>query len=245
MSAINFRPSLALVLAHEGGYVNHPRDPGGPTNQGVTQRVYDAYRDYHRQRRQSVKAVLSSEVSDIYNKNYWKLVRGDSLPVGLDYCVFDFAVNSGVSRAVRYLQRAIGVVDDGVLGMISMAALDKLCKQDGCETLIAQYCANRLAFLRNLGTFPTFGKGWTRRVIGAKPGAQKEDYGVIDYATFMAREKPLIIMPQPIGSVNNETAGKAFAPVDTFILAPTICSVADLKTLSFQNDDLAALIAAG
>src|SRR5690349_19262882 len=101
MSASNFRTSLGLVLAHEGGYVNHPKDPGGATNFGVTQKVYDAFRKYHGLKTQSVKLIATSEVSDIYNRNYWKLCRADSLPCGLDYAVFDFDVNSGVSRAVR------------------------------------------------------------------------------------------------------------------------------------------------
>src|SRR6476661_8579982 len=130
MAASNFRPNLSLVLAHEGGYVNHPKDPGGATNQGVTQKVYDAYRAYHGHKMQSVRDIKDSEVSDIYNKNYWRLIRADSLPCGLDYAVFDFAVNSGVARATKYLQRLVGFTGndvDGIVGMVTVAAAEKAC----------------------------------------------------------------------------------------------------------------------
>ncbi len=244
MAAANFRDCLALVLAHEGGYVNHPADPGGATNFGVTQKVYDAYRDYNRSKHQSVRHILTSEVSDIYNKNYWRLVRGDNLPCGLDYAVFDFGVNSGVSRAVKFLQRVVHVLDDGVIGLVTLSAVEKAYVKDA-EALIAQYCANRLVFLRALPTFPVFGKGWTRRVIGAKPGAQAADYGVIDYATGMAKKRPLTVMPDVVGSINDEVPGKAIAPIDTYTTAPPVHTVNDVKNLSLANDELAALIAAG
>ncbi len=244
MAASNFRRSLSLVLAHEGGYVNHPRDPGGATNNGVTQAVYDAFRKYHNLKTQSVKEILSSEVSEIYAKNYWKLVRGDSLPCGLDYAVFDFAVNSGVSRAVRYLQRLVGVADDGALGMISLAAIEAATKADE-EKLIVQYCANRMAFLKSLGTFDTFGKGWTRRVVGSLPGVQETDSGVVDYAVTMARRDNVIQLPTSIGTRQGEAAGKATAPLKsaTFVEAPGVSSLVELQHLAANNDILAARIA--
>ena len=100
----NFDKSLALVLVHEGGYVNHPKDPGGATNRGVTQAVYDAYRKTRGKAGQSVKFITDEEVNAIYKFQYWDRVQGDLLPAGLDYAVFDFAVNSGVGRASKYLQ---------------------------------------------------------------------------------------------------------------------------------------------
>ncbi len=243
MAASNFRRSLSLVLAHEGGYVNHPRDPGGATNKGVTQAVYDAFRKYHNLKTQSVKDILSSEVSEIYAKNYWKLVRGDSLPCGLDYAVFDFAVNSGVSRAVRYLQRLVGVADDGALGMISLAAIEAAAKADE-EKVILQYCANRMAFLKSLGTFSTFGKGWTRRVVGSLPGVQETDSGVVDYAVLMARRDNVIQLPTSIGTRVAEVAAKATAPLksDTFVEAPSVSSLSALQQLAIGNDNLASRI---
>ena len=247
MAASNFRASLSLVLAHEGGYVNHPKDPGGATNQGITQKVYDAYRRYHGLKPQSVRDIRDSEVSDIYNKNYWRLVRGDSLPCGMDYAVFDFAVNSGVSRAIKYLQRLVGVADDGVIGYVTLAAVEAAVKANE-EATIAQYCANRMAFLRSLGTFATFGKGWTRRVVGYASGVQEKDSGVIDYATMMARRDATYLMPSQIGTFAGEEPGRAVVPdtADSYPVAPPTRSASDLKgTLPDINDQLAAIIAGG
>jgi lysozyme family protein len=248
MAASNFRPSLSLVLAHEGGFVNHPKDPGGATNQGVTQRVYDAYRRYRGLKPQTVKNITPTEVSDIYLKSYWKLIRGDSLPCGLDYAVFDFAVNSGVSRAVRYLQRLVGVYDDGAIGMITLDAIEAVIRVDE-EAVIAQYCANRMAFLCSLNTFPTFGLGWTRRVVGYAPGVQEQDTGVIDYATFMARRDESYKMPSQIGNFEGEIVnGKAVAPLEpeTFVVAEPVSTKEQVKLslaeIIKQNDLLAAAI---
>lgn len=236
------------MLAHEGGYVNHPKDPGGATNQGVTQKVYDAYRKYHGQHTQSVRNISPTEVSEIYAKNYWRLVRADSLPRGFDYAVFDFAVNSGVSRAIRYMQRLVGVDDDGIIGVMTLGAVEDYARRDE-EGLIAQYCANRLAFVRSLKTFPTFGKGWIRRIIGYTPGVQENDKGVIDYATMMARRDAAYTMPLAIGSKPGEPeSAKAEAPLEneTFVTAPTVSTVEEAKLtlaeLIANNDDLASKI---
>ena len=154
----NFDKCLALVLVHEGGYVNHPKDPGGATNRGVTQAVYDAYRKTRARPIQSVKFIADDEVKAIYRFQYWDRVQGDLLPRGLDYAVFDFAVNSGVGRASKYLQAVLGVAQDGVIGARTLAAIQSP------TNAINALCDRRMAFLRNLRTFLTFGKGWTRRV---------------------------------------------------------------------------------
>lgn len=248
MAASNFKPSLALVLAHEGGFVNDPRDPGGATNQGVTQAVYDAYRKYHGLKTQSVKLIAPSEVSEIYSKNYWRLIRGDSLPCGLDYAVFDFAVNSGVTRAVKYLQRLVKVPDDGAIGLITLSAVEDHMRRDE-EATIAQYCANRLAFLQSLPTFKVFGKGWTRRVVGMTPGVQAKDTGVIDYATYMARRDTAYTMPAEIGKLPGEVPVKAIAPLtpETFVEAAPVANKEEVKVAALnivaQNDQLANIIA--
>jgi lysozyme family protein len=162
----NFASSLAAVLVHEGGYVNDPQDPGGATNKGVTQHVYDDWRRSRGLEPRSVRSLEQSEVEAIYRKLYWNAVRGDDLPAGVDYCIFDFAVNSGAIRAARYLQRAVGVADDGVIGPMTLAAVNA---KPPCET-IAAVSAARLAFLGQLPTFQRFGKGWTVRVgeVGLK-----------------------------------------------------------------------------
>lgn len=151
---------LPHILKHEGGYVNHPKDPGGATNKGVTQKTYDSWRDRQGQPRQSVRSISDSEVSAIYRRDYWDAIKGDDLPAGVDYAVFDFAVNSGIDRASRYLQEVARVAADGKIGPATLAAVAALSPANVINSL----CDARMAFLRGLRTFPTFGKGWTTRV---------------------------------------------------------------------------------
>lgn len=239
MSAKNYKPALSLVLAHEGGYVNHPRDPGGPTNKGVTQRVYDAYRKVRGLAVQTVKLITADELAELYRKQYWWLVKGDDLPAGLDYAVFDFGVNSGISRACRYLQRTVGVHDDGIIGDETLTAVYAEARKDEVA-LIERYCANRMAFLNSLKTFATFGTGWTRRVIGYKPGFQDNDSGVLDYSVVMAKKDIAfgdgaagVALPVEIGSKPGEVAGKAIS--DDY----------DSWPMATQNDYLADIISKG
>lgn len=154
----NFEKALALVLKHEGGYVDHPKDPGGATMKGVTQAVYNAYRKIRGRGLLSVKYISDEELRAIYKFQYWDRVHGDFLPSGLDYAVFDFAVNSGVRRASKYLQAVLGAAQDGVIGAKTLAAITSP------EKTINALCDRRMGFLRNLRAFMTFGKGWTRRV---------------------------------------------------------------------------------
>lgn len=151
---------LPHILKHEGGYVNHPKDPGGATNKGVTQKTYDSWRDRRGEARQSVRSISEAEVSAIYRRDYWDAIKGDDLPAGVDYAVFDFAVNSGINRASRYLQEVARVPADGKIGPATLAAVGALSPTHVINSL----CDARMAFLRGLSTFPTFGKGWTRRV---------------------------------------------------------------------------------
>lgn len=207
MSASTFKQALALVLAHEGGYVNHPKDPGGATKMGVTQRVYDGYRRRNGLPLQSVRFITNGEAAAIYKQQYWNPIQGDKLPTGVDYAVFDFAVNSGVDRASRYLQAAVGADIDGHIGFLTLNDL----KDDEPEKVIVRLCADRMAFLRSLGTFSTFGRGWTRRVVGAQDGFQASDNGVIDYAVNMTRAEP-VALPKPTfigGKVNEPQTAKA------------------------------------
>ena len=111
-----FDTCLAETLKWEGGWSNHPRDPGGPTMRGIIQRVYDGWRDNHGLPRRSVREIADHELRDIYRRSYWDQVRGDELPPGVDLAVFDFAVNSGPARAAKYLQRVLGVKVDGHIG---------------------------------------------------------------------------------------------------------------------------------
>lgn len=156
----NFAPSLAAVLRSEGGYVNDRRDPGGATNQGVTQRVYDDFRRRQGLDPRSVRGIEASEVAALYRRNYWDACRCDDLPGGVDYFVFDFAVNSGVNRAIRYLQRAVHATEDGQIGPATLAAVRAVAP----SLIVNDMAASRQAFLEQLPTFDHFGKGWTRRV---------------------------------------------------------------------------------
>jgi lysozyme family protein len=167
-----FKEALDAVLAHEGGYVNHPDDPGGPTNFGVTQAVYDAYRRSNGRARQHVQNIARNEVEAIYRRQYWDAVKGDDLPPGLSYVVFDGAVNSGPGQSVKWLQRALGMTRvDGVLGQVTMTAIRDWPGGDYDE-LIARICERRMAFLQALKTWPSFRNGWTRRVADVKKRGQ-------------------------------------------------------------------------
>jgi lysozyme family protein len=165
MTYINFDMALDLVLEHEGGFVNHPRDPGGATMKGVTQAVYDAYRKVRGRGPQFVRHISGDELQAIYKFQYWDRVQGDLLPRGVDYAVFDFAVNSGVSRASKYLQAVVGAKQDGVIGARTIAAIDDPAR------VINALCDRRMSFLGKIGTFAIFGRGWTRRVQGVRAKA--------------------------------------------------------------------------
>jgi len=209
-----FTGCLPLVLAHEGGYVNHPKDPGGATNKGVTQKVYDNYRRNRGVEPRSVREITRAEIRDIYRFQYWDMVNADRLPPGLDYAVFDYAVNSGPNRAAKDLQRVLRLNQvDGQIGEGTIRAACDAANADE-EQLIADYCNRRMRFLRSLRTWGTFGKGWKRRVEGDMDGAQiTGDKGVIDYATAMARQDlsfplPKAELPTAIGDKEGEESGK-------------------------------------
>jgi len=207
-----FAGCLPLVLAHEGGYVNHPKDPGGATNKGVTQAVYDSYRRNRGVEPRSVREITRAEIRDIYRRQYWDMVNADDLPAGVDYAVFDYGVNSGPNRAVKDLQRLLGVGVDGQVGQETIEAVRKAADADEVK-LITDYCNRRMRFLRSLRTWGTFGGGWKRRVIGDFDGTQASDHGVIDYAVQMATQDlqfpiPKSALPSAIGAKEGEESGK-------------------------------------
>lgn len=199
----NFAKCMEVVAVFEGGYINHPKDPGGATNLGVTQAVYDSYRRKKRQKTQTVKNITKAERDAIFRFQYWDPVQGDNLPTGVDLAVFDYAINSGVGRATRSLQKVIGAKEDGQLGLNTLKSVQyeyDFNKQD----LIRLYCEDRYAFVKKLSTFSTFGKGWTRRIMGNKGGAQETDNGIIDLATMMAMNETVTKI-----TATDLTAGKA------------------------------------
>lgn len=181
-----FDTCLRWTLGYEGGYSNHPADPGKATMRGITQAVYDDDRRERNLPRRDVRDMTDAELRAIYQRRYWQLAGCDALPPGADYAVFDFAVNSGVARAVRTLQGIVGAVQDGAYGPRTLAAVTRYVVAQDEATLSDTLCTARGAWLRTLGTFATFGAGWMRRVMGAQPGAQLDDTGVIDRALSLA-----------------------------------------------------------
>tara|TARA_R100000742_G_C4178766_1_gene14593 strand:+ start:27 stop:539 length:513 start_codon:yes stop_codon:yes gene_type:complete len=158
MAKENFEDCLQTILHHEGGYVNHPKDPGGETNLGVTKRVYEEWGGS-----KDMKDLTEEDVAPIYKKNYWDRVKGDHLSSGLDLAVFDWAVNSGTGRAAKKLQGMIGTEPDGGIGPNTLKTLDEYIEAKGIEKVIEEYKDIRQDFYESLKTFDTFGAGWTRR----------------------------------------------------------------------------------
>ena len=149
---------MAEVLKHEGGFVAHKLDPGGITNLGVTKKAWDEWTGKDNSA-SDMKALTPEMVKPLYENRYWDACKCDDLPVGVDYCVFDTAVNSGRVRAVKLLQSVVGTVPDGAIGPVTIASTNSR----GARLTIEQYMDKREAFLRGLSHFSTFGKGWLNR----------------------------------------------------------------------------------
>lgn len=159
----NFDKCLGYVLHHEGGFVDHPADPGGATNLGCTKASWEKWIGASCTV-DDIRALTAADVTPLYRQKYWDKVKGDELPSGVDYCVFDTAINSGPGRASKFLQEAISVPVDGVIGPITMAAI---CAADPRQVIDA-YSAARVKFLQELSTWSVFGKGWERRVTDVR-----------------------------------------------------------------------------
>lgn len=155
----NFFKSLDLVLKHEGGFVDHPEDPGGATNKGVTHQTYSEWLGRPLEDVDELKSIPDEHVQLIYKQKYWDKVKADDLPNGVDYCVFDWAVNSGPSRAAKALQKAAIVKSDGIIGPRTLLAV----QEARADELIEIVSHEREEFYRSLKTFGTFGRGWLRR----------------------------------------------------------------------------------
>ncbi len=164
----NFAKALKLVLKHEGGFVNHPADPGGATNKGITLANFRRYIKPGGSV-EDLKGLTEAQAGICYRRRYWDAVLGAELPDGVDYAVFDFAVNSGPARAAKYLQALVGAAQDGKIGPATLRAVKARSK----TKLIDDLCDKRMAFLKSLSTFGAFGKGWTNRVAGVRAEAKK------------------------------------------------------------------------
>jgi lysozyme family protein len=158
---MKFEQAIERVLSHEGGYVNNPADPGGETQWGISKRSYPNV---------DIKNLTRAQAIEIYRKDFWEKVHADELYDGVAYQSLDFAVNSGVGTAIRYLQRALGVADDGHFGPHSVAAAQSVSESDQIMRLNAE----RLDFMRKLKVWPSFSSGWAGRI------AQNLRYGAED-----------------------------------------------------------------
>lgn len=172
MAKGNFDACLKVILHHEGGYVNHPADPGGRTNLGVTQRVYEEWVG-HPVTEAIMRGLTVSHVRALYKAKYWDKVHCEALPAGLDLCVFDFSVNAGTGRGAKFLQRMIGAADDGVIGPRTLSLVDQTVRARGVDHCVMAYQDARRDYYRQLRTFATFGRGWLRRVAEVEDVAIK------------------------------------------------------------------------
>ena len=185
----NFSAALAHVLKSEGGYVNHPRDPGGCTNKGIT---IATYRRFSRNATcASLRRITDEVVQKIYRTDYWDAVSGDDLPSGVDLVVFDMAVNAGPRQSTKLLQRIVGVDDDGVMGPVSLKAVGVLSR----VKLLSDYAKARESYYRGLGHFDAFGRGWLSRV------ASTHEAAVTILETNDAVDPPIFpVPPDPIAT---------------------------------------------
>ena len=164
----NFPASLALILKSEGGFVNHPHDPGGMTNLGVTRNVWKEWVK-HEVDEAEMRALTPELVAPLYKARYWDACKCSDLPLGVDYVVFDSAVNMGSSRAAKLLQTALEVKADGIIGRATIAAATAA---DPVE-LLESFSLGKEAFYQSLPTFSTFGKGWLNRVAHVQDAAEQ------------------------------------------------------------------------
>ena len=155
----NFFKSLEMVLHHEGGFVDHKDDPGGATNKGITHKTYADFLGRPLEDVSELKNISEEHVQLIYKNGYWDKIKGDELPSGVDFCVFDWAVNSGPGRAAKALQKIVMVSQDGAIGPKTLIAVSEMTPTEIIENMTKQ----RIEFYKGLNTFDTFGRGWLRR----------------------------------------------------------------------------------
>lgn len=239
---------IAWVGLSEGGLVDHPLDPGGRTNMGITQKTYTAWLRSHKRPVQAVDHITKTEADEIVGAQYLDPVRFDDLPAGLDYSVADFAVNSGPARAVKELQKMVGVAQDGIMGAQTLAAIGRA----SIPELIGAYNDRRLAFMKSLKTWRTFGRGWSARVADVRarslemyrgqsilprstpPVAEKASDDKIRATNLLGKvlEDPIAIIPAAgtiITPLVNSSGPLAWAIAALVLIAGAVVAVRALK----------------
>lgn len=169
---MTFDEALAVILHHEGGYVNDPRDNGAETNLGVTRKTWEAYTG-RTCAPGEMRALTVAKVRPLYKARYWDAVEGDDLPGPVALCVFDMAVNAGTTRAAKLLQRIVGATVDGNIGPRSLDAVRRFVTAHGVAELVRQFQNARRDYYRALDDFPHFGRGWLRRCEAVETEALK------------------------------------------------------------------------
>ena len=187
----NFEACLKETLRHEGGWSDHPQDRGGATMKGVTIGVYAQWKG-RKVTKDELRAISDAEVAAIYRRNYWDKVRGDELPRGLDLVAFDAAVNSGPTRSAKWLQSSVGAAADGKIGPDTIHAASRA----PIKASIMVACETRRRFLRGLREWPTFGKGWMRRVADVEAAALRMAEAAVDAPAAPAPQTAPISQPQ-------------------------------------------------
>jgi lysozyme family protein len=212
MAASTYDEALRRLLAHEGGYTNHPSDPGGPTNFGIT--IHD-YRKYVKPNATAadVRAMRVDEAKAIYRAKYWNALRCDDLPAGVDYSVFDYGVNSGIGRSGKVLRRVVGLPD--TTHVVTDEVLRAVARRDP-KALVVAINDERLAFLKRLKTWPVFGKGWGRRVAEVRSVSLRIAGERMPAPTIVADAPPVPgkgTVPAPTAAKNVIVGTGAAAPV--------------------------------
>lgn len=218
----NFQRALSLVLRYEGGWSDHPLDKGGATMKGITLATFRRYVE-PTATKSDLRHITDAQVATIYRKQYWDAVRGDDLPDGIDFAVFDYAVNSGPARAVKHLQSVVGAKQDGKIGPETLAKVRPIVR----GTVINDLCDKRMAFLKSLKNWGAFGKGWASRVSSVRSEALK-----------MAANVGPVAGPPPLGTPI-PGAKPYVEPV-----APTVPPVAEPKPTPRQSLSLIEIIVA-
>lgn len=163
---MTFDEAFDRLIGHEGGYVNHPNDPGGETNWGISKRSYPNV---------DIANLTREQAKEIYRRDYWERAKADGYDSAIGFQVFDAAVNSGIGNAVRFLQRAVGVADDGDVGPITLAAI----QDAGVTDVLMRFNGERLDFMRKLSTWQTFGRGWAGRIAAnLRYGAEDSSFNL-------------------------------------------------------------------
>jgi len=231
----DFETCLALVLKHEGGYVDHPKDPGGATKWGVTNNTYKAHLRSMGQTPKHVKYMTEAEAAKIYRLHYWNRVKGDEWPVGMDYTVFDASVNSGVARGPKWIQRALGVEIDGKVGANTLMSARDLPIETHIK-VIKDANRYRLGFLKGLRHWSTFGRGWARRVAEVEAAS----IAMVSPASLRAeaedsKAKMKHEVTGVVGTGSGAGALGSIADLPSFVIYAGLTLVAILAVITFKR----------